>query len=65
MSKTTVRITATGGTQFHVSRDGTFLGQMQFGSLDSDGQYEQDDDEIVESAREQFGFAATAEVIVS
>lgn len=47
-------IVAIGGIGFQVSLRGDFLGSMEFGSIDADGQYEQDDDEIIEAAREQF-----------
>lgn len=49
-----------GGVGFHVrlvgehETRGNFLGSIEFGSLDADGQYEQDDDEIIDAAREQF-----------
>lgn len=37
---------------------------MEFGSIDDDGQYEQDDDEIIAEAREQFGVDASVEARV-
>lgn len=48
-------ITATGGTNFQIHTDGEFIGSFEFGTIDSCGQYQQDDDEIIEYAAEQFG----------
>lgn len=58
MSKKMV-VTATGGIRFSVAMENKggreFLGHMEFGSLDEDGMYQQDDDEIIVAAREQYG----------
>ncbi len=54
MNRPKLVITAQGGIRFHASLDGAFLGAFEFGSIDSDGQYEQEDDEIVEAALETF-----------
>lgn len=63
-----LRITAAGGITFRATLiDGAksdFLGSMEFGSIDDDGQYEQDDDEIIAEAREQFGVDASVEARV-
>jgi len=63
-----IQITAQGGTTFSVTLvDGDereFLGRMEYGTLDADGQYEQDDDEIVEAAREQFDIDESVPAIV-
>jgi hypothetical protein len=63
-------IYATGGTNFCVqiiedydpaqpksTQDGKFLGNIEFGDLDEEGQYLQDDDEVIEHAREQYDVA--------
>ena len=66
----TLKITAMGGILFHVSlirpneRLPEFLGSMEFGSIDADGQYEQDDDEIIDAAREQLGIDESVPAIV-
>lgn len=63
-------ITAQGGTRFtaHLltagDRLGDFLGSMEFGTIDSDGQYEQDVDEIIDAARNAFSIDATVPVVV-
>lgn len=63
MSNTTetLHIIAQGGTRFtvHLLGDNTnprcgFLGSMEFGSVNADGQYEQDDDEVSDAARAEF-----------
>ena len=55
----TLIITASGGTRFSVALESSegrdFLGHMEFGSIDDDGQYVQDDDEIIDAAREAYG----------
>lgn len=59
-------ITATGGTSFEVAITGSdgdglfrnFLGHMEFGTLDEDGQYCESDEEIIAVAREDFGVSA-------
>ena len=67
MSKS-IRIVAAGGTSFQVSlidgEDHDYLGSMEFGSINDDGQYEQDDDEIIAEAREQFGLGESIPAIV-
>ena len=56
----TLVIVAAGGTTFQVSlvvdgdTRGEYLGSMEFGSINADGQYEQDDDEVIEAVRKQF-----------
>jgi len=63
-------IYAVGGTSFDVrlladydatkpvsTQDGKYLGRTEFGSLDSEGQYEGDDDDIIEHVREQYSVA--------
>jgi hypothetical protein len=63
-------ITAHGGTTFAVTllrsgeRLGEFLGTIEIGSLTPDNQYVQDDDEIIEAAREHFGIAAHVPAMV-
>lgn len=65
-----IDIYATGGTAFCVRlienydpktsiavQDGKFLGNTEFGEIDSEGQYEGDDDEIIEHVREEFDLA--------
>ena len=63
-----IQITAQGGTTFSVSLinddESEFLGRMEYGSIDSGGQYEQDNDEIIEAAREQFALDSTIPAIV-
>lgn len=69
MSKELV-IVALGGTSFQVSlvaeseTRGDYLGSMEFGTLDADGQYEQDDDEIIDAARKQFGIDESVSAVV-
>lgn len=56
-------IAARGGTCFGVAITGSdgdglfrnFLGHMEFGTLDGDGQYMESDEEIIAAAREAFG----------
>lgn len=63
-------IYAVGGTSFDVrlladydsttpvsTQDGKYLGRTEVGSIDSEGQYEGDDDEIIEHVREQYDIA--------
>lgn len=63
-------IVAQGGTRFTVSlvadgeTRGEYLGSMEFGALNADGQYEQDDDEIIEAARKQFGIDESIPAVV-
>lgn len=57
-------IVAQGGTTFQVHRAGEFLGSTEFGSIDDNGQYEQDDDEIIEHVRETFGLDESLPAIV-
>lgn len=63
-------IVAMGGTGFHVSliaegeARGDFLGSMEFGTIRADGQYEQDDDEIIEAARKQFDIDESIPAVV-
>ncbi|TAN06126.1 MAG: hypothetical protein EPN38_09325 [Rhodanobacteraceae bacterium] len=53
-----IRIVAAGGITFRASLvegdDSDYLGSMEFGTLSADGQYEQDDDEIIAAARAEF-----------
>lgn len=62
-----IDIYATGGTGFCVvlienydpsqqagSQEGVFLGNTEFGEIDEDGQYDGDDDEIIEHVRAEF-----------
>lgn len=53
-----IQVVATGGTNFevHVIRGGEqeFLGSMEFGSINSAGQYEQDDSDVIDAARAKF-----------
>lgn len=56
-----LNIVAQGGIRFGVSLIGDntnprmgFLGNMEFGTIDADGGYEQDDDEIIDAARAEF-----------
>ena len=61
-------ITAQGGTQFSArieeGESEDYLGRFAFGTLDEDGQYEQDDDEIVQAARERFGLDSELPAVV-
>lgn len=63
-------IYAVGGTSFDArlladydstkpvsTQDGEYLGRTEFGAIDSEGQYEGDDAEIIEHVREQYGIA--------
>lgn len=61
---TTMTITAQGGTRFHVSVNGEFLGSMEFGEVRPDGQYIGDDDEIVDAARAQFAIPESVAAVV-
>ena len=74
MAKQYLDIMAVGGICFHatlvenydesqpVSRqEGRLLGQFEFGSLDSDGQYNEDDDEIIAAARDEYDVDETIE----
>lgn len=67
MSKQII-IIAAGGTTFQVSvqdgEDREFLGSMEFGSISEDGQYEQDDDEIIDAVRENFGLDESMPAVV-
>lgn len=62
-------IVAMGGTGFNVSlvaegeTCGDFLGSMEFGSI-LDGQYEQDDDEVIDAARERFAIDESIPAVV-
>jgi len=60
----TMTITAQGGTRFHVSVNGEFLGSMEFGAVRPDGQYIGDDDEIVDAARAQFAIPESVAAVV-
>jgi len=59
-----INIVATGGNTFQVSRDDDFLGSFDFGEIDEDGQYDADEDEIIEAARQEFGFGEAENVTV-
>ena len=56
-----LHIIAQGGTRFtaHLLGDNRnprcgFLGSMEFGTVNADGQFEQSDDEVSDAAREEF-----------
>lgn len=53
-----IEVVATGGTNFDVhlvrGSEQEFLGNMQFGSINSDNQYEQDDSEVIDAVRAKF-----------
>jgi hypothetical protein len=63
-------ITATGGIGFQVSLQqfgetrSDLLGSMQFGSLSAEGQYQQDDNEVIEAARDVFDIDESIPAIV-
>ncbi len=74
MAKQYLDIMAVGGICFHATlianydssrsiglQEGRLLGQFEFGSLDSDGQYNEDDDEIVAAARAEYDIDETIE----
>ena len=64
-----IRIVAAGGTTFQVSLidgdDSDYLGSMKFGSINDDGQYEQDDDEIIDAARAEYGLDESIPAVVA
>jgi hypothetical protein len=62
--RATVTITPQGGTTFSVRCGNEFLGRTEFGSIDEDGQYIEDDDEIIEHVRETFCLDDASPVIV-
>jgi hypothetical protein len=49
-----VELRGQGGIMWAAYRGNEYLGSFEFGSLDSEGQYEQDDDEVAEAAAEHF-----------
>ena len=49
-----VEITAAGGTTFHASLDGEYLGSIEHGGIDEDGQWVGDDDELVAAVRREW-----------
>jgi len=49
---------------FNVSVDGKYLGSIEFGSLDADGQYEQDDEEIIDEVCAAFNLPADITAMV-
>jgi hypothetical protein len=64
---TTITVVAQGGCTFQAFRgyrtdEQEFLGSTQFGALDTDGVYINEDDEIVEHVRETFGITADEDV---
>lgn len=42
------KIMAMGGTTWNIFKGSQFIRSEEFGDLDADGQYEQDDDEVIE-----------------
>ena len=59
------RIMPTGGIHFEIiDADGETVGQADFGSIDNDGQYEQDDDEVIAYLSEELGIPEDAIVEV-
>jgi hypothetical protein len=57
-----VSIIAVGGTSFDVHWGDEFLGRVEFESIDADGQYEQDDDEIIDHVRKHYDFGGSIEL---
>lgn len=60
----TVKVVPQGGTRFAAYQHGSHVGNFEFGTIDEDGQYVEDDDEIAEYCREYFGLAEDAPIVV-
>lgn len=54
-SRASVTVTPCGGIRFGVRYGSDFLGHVEYGTLDEDEQYVEDDDEISDYVRAQYG----------
>ena len=66
VTKIDVTVTAVGGTSFDARRGDEYLGRIEVGEIDDDGQYVGGDDDVIEAVRAEYdlGVAETVRVVM-
>lgn len=62
---TTIRVLPLGGTVWLVLRDREQIGRVEYGTLDSDGQYVGDDELLEALVRERYDIPVSVEIQIS